>query len=129
MSEAELPPLHIKALALQGKSRTMCSMFKTGVPGMLLCLVVLCSRAPQSVVASTLPADVPINPEAGRGGPLVVPVRLENGEELPFFVDTGTSSTFLDKSLEPKLGKPIDTATFQSWGRKMKVNVYAAPKL
>jgi len=58
-----------------------------------------------------------------------VSVRLETGEELPFFVDTGTSSTFLDKSLEPKLGKPIDTATFQSWGHKKKVNVYAAPKL
>jgi hypothetical protein len=107
----------------------MCPMFKTGVLSVLLCLIVLCSRAPQSVFASPLPADVPINPEAGRGGPLVVSVRLESGEELPFLVDTGTSSTFLDKSLEPKLGKPIDTATFQSWGHKKKVNVYAAPKL
>ncbi len=104
-------------------------MFKTGVLGVLLCLAVLCLGTPRSVAGSALPADLPINPEAGRGGPLVVPVRLESGEELPFFVDTGTSSTFLDKSLEPKLGKPIDTANFQSWGRKKKVNVYAAPKL
>src|SRR5512133_2045695 len=103
-------------------------MFRTGLLN-VLCLVALCFPTPQSDAASALPADVPINPEAGRGGPLVVSVRLESGEELPFFVDTGTSSTFVDKSLEPKLGKPVDTATFQSWGKKKKVNVYAAPQL
>ena len=104
-------------------------MFKTGVLGVWLCLVALCHWTSESVVAVELPSDVPINQEAGRGGPLLVPVRLEDGEELPFFIDTGTSFTFLDKSLEPKLGKPIDTATFQSWGHKKKVSVYAAPKM
>ena len=112
------PP--IKALALQRKSRTIWSMIKTGVHGVPMAF--LWSWAPQPVAAFPLPTDVPINLEAGRGGPLAVPVRLESGEELPFLVDTGTSSTFLDQSLEQKLGKAIDTASFQSWGHKHKVN-------
>jgi hypothetical protein len=104
-------------------------MFKAGPLGPFLSLLLLCSCATENPVGSTLPAEVPINQEAGRGGSLVVTVRLESGEELPFLVDTGTSFTFFDKSLEPKLGKPIGTRAFQSWGVESKVNVYAAPKL
>ena len=104
-------------------------MFKPGAVGSILALLLLHSCPTQDAVGAALPAEVPINPEAGRGGPLVVPVQLESGEELPFFVDTGTSATFLDKSLEPKLGKPIGTVTLQSWGHQRTVNVYAAPKL
>jgi hypothetical protein len=89
----------------------------------------LCSCATENALGATLPAEVPINQEAGRGGWLVVTLRLESGEELPVVVDTGTSATFLDKSLEPKLGKRLDTAEFQSWGTKKEVNVYAAPKV
>ncbi len=44
-------------------------------------------------------------------------------------VDSGTSSTFFDKSVESKLGKPLGTDTVQSWGRKKEVKVYAMPKL
>lgn len=80
----------------------------------------------ENAVGSTLPAEVTINQEAGRGGWLIVTLRLEGGEELPFVVDTGTSGTFFDKSLERKLGKPLGTAVFQSWGAKKTNNVYAA---
>jgi hypothetical protein len=104
-------------------------MFKPGTLGPFLSLMFLCSCATENPVGSTLPADVPINQEAGRGGGLVVTVRLESGEELPFVVDTGTSGTFFDKSLEPQLGKPIGTAGFQSWGVVRTNNVYAAPKV
>jgi hypothetical protein len=104
-------------------------MFKRGPLGPFLSLMFLCFCATESAVGATLPAEVPINKEAGRGGWLVVTLRLENGKELPVVVDTGTSATFLDKSLEPQLGKPLDTAEFQSWGTKKKVNVYAAPKV
>lgn len=76
-----------------------------------------------------LPADVPMNEEAGRGGKLFVTLRLDDGEELPFLLDTGASGTVLDKSLEPKLGKQLGTEPSNSWGGKGKANTYAAPKL
>ncbi len=103
-------------------------MFRLGVLGPLAVPFLYFSLT-QNAVLAALPRDVPINPEAGRGGPLLVPVQLESGEEVPFFVDTGTSCTFLDKSFESKLGNAIDTATYQSWGQKKTVKVYAAPKL
>jgi hypothetical protein len=79
--------------------------------------------------SSPLPADVPINDDAGRGSLLVVTLRLESGEELPFMVDSGTTGTYFDKSMESKLGKSLGTETTQSWGTKTEVNVYAMPKL
>jgi hypothetical protein len=59
---------------------------------------------------------------------LIVKVRLEGGEEMPFVVDTG-SGTLFDKSLEAKLGKPIGTQTVQHWGAKQTVNRYAMPRI
>jgi hypothetical protein len=117
------------SLDMQENTETIRAMFKLGSLGSSLSLVFLCCCATENAVGATLPAKVPINKEAGRGGWLVVTLRLESGEELPVVVDTGTSATFLDKSLEPKLGKCLDTAEFQSWGTKKKVNVYAAPKV
>jgi hypothetical protein len=70
-----------------------------------------------------------INYGAGRGGLLIVPVRLEGGEELPFVLDTGSSFTCLDNSLEPKLGKRTGTASVQSWGVTRDLPVFAAPRL
>ena len=104
-------------------------MFKSDPLGALLSLILLCSCAMESAVGSTLPGEVPINQEAGRGGWLIVTGRLESGEELPFAVDTGTSGTFFDKSLAPKLGEPLGTTVFQSWGVHKTNNVYAAPKV
>src|SRR5512147_1069796 len=78
--------------------------------GIFLSFLFLCSCAttPESSSispATVLPADVTLNEDAGRGGWIIVMLRLESGEELPFIVDTGASGTLLDKSLEPKLGK------------------------
>ena len=98
-------------------------------PGTILCLVLICSSAMDHSAHASLPAEVTMNPMAGRGGLLVVTLRLENGQELPFLVDTGTSGTLIDKSLEPKLGKPLGTAIYQSWGVKVTNNAYAAPTL
>jgi hypothetical protein len=72
---------------------------------------------------------MPINYGAGRGGLLIVPVRLEGGEELPFVLDTGSSGTLLDESLEPKLGKRLGTTSMQSWGVTRERPVFAAPRL
>ena len=49
-----------------------------------------------------------MNQDAGRGGILIVTLRLESGEKLPFIVDTGCQVTVFDKSLEGKLGKRFD---------------------
>jgi hypothetical protein len=62
-----------------------------------------------TVRALNLPADVVINKEAGHGGHLIVMLRLESGEELPFEVDTGSPVTFLDQSLENQLGRRLGT--------------------
>jgi hypothetical protein len=70
-----------------------------------------------------------MNRGAGRGTLLVVPVRLQSGEELPFIVDTGSSGTILDQSLEPKLGKRLGTISLHSWGKTTEHPVYAAPPL
>lgn len=75
-----------------------------------------------------LPGGVNINPDAGRGNLLLVTLRLESGEKLLFAVDTGSGTCF-DKSLEPKLGKPVGTAVIQSWGVFKTNNVYVTPKL
>jgi len=91
-----------------------------------LCVMLLTSRAATS---PKLPAELSINYGAGRGGLLIVPVRLEGGEELPFVLDTGSSFTLLDKSLEPKLGKRTGTASVQSWGVSQNLPVFAAPRL
>jgi len=98
-------------------------------PGIILLLVLMCSSAMEHSVHASLPSEVSMNEMAGRGGVLIVTLRLENGQKLPFIVDTGTSGTLIDKSLEPKLGKPIATAVHQSWGVKGTNNAYAAPKL
>jgi hypothetical protein len=91
-----------------------------------------CATTPEpsaNAPAIELPADVAMNKEAGRGGHLIVSLRLEGGEELPLGVDTGTAITLLPKSLEPRLGKRLGTETFEDFGVKHKIGIYAAPKL
>lgn len=110
------------------------SILKPQKLGPFLGLLLLCSCAttPDSfsiISAGKLPADVKMNQDAGRGRLIMVPIRLEGGEELPFLVDTGASGTCFDKSLEPKLGKRLDTGTSWHFGRKLDAGEYGAPKL
>ena len=93
---------------------SMRTILKPRALGIFLSLLLFCSCAttpePSAIIpASDLPADVTMNKEAGRGNWLFVTLRLESGDELPFFVDTGMTVTLLDKSLEPKLGKRLGT--------------------
>jgi len=69
-----------------------CACATTGRPGSVI-------PRPQ------LPADVSMNPDAGHGAWLFVNVRLDDGPELPFFIDTGTNYTCFDKSLASRLGQ------------------------
>jgi len=76
-----------------------------------VCLWLLCSCAPlrnrdtDYSIRPALPAEVFFN----KGGQIYVTVRVENGEEGLFSVDTGSPITILDKSLEAKLGKRLGT--------------------
>jgi Aspartyl protease len=91
----------------------------------LVCLM----AAPAAPARPPLPADVTMNKEAGHGGVLMVTLRLEDGEELPFILDTGASGTVLDKSLEPKLGRRLGTDTMNKWEGRTRADIFAAPKL
>jgi hypothetical protein len=92
-------------------------------------LLFLCSCATEKSTRSRFPADVTMNQGAGQGGMLIVTLRLENGDKLPFMVDTGASGTGFDKSLEPKLGKRLGTGTAWHFGDKQDGGAYAAPRL
>ena len=70
-----------------------------------------------------------MNKDAGRGGWLIVMLRLESGEKLPFVLDTDSPFTVFDKSMEPKLGEHLDTGTFSAFGVAQKSDRYVAPKL
>lgn len=102
--------------------------------GITLSLLLLCSCATTSqqsaiVPATKLPADATINKSAGRGGMLFVTLRLEDGQEFSFGVDTGAEGTVFDKSLELKLGKRLGTKTLSGWHGKTESDLYAAPNL
>jgi len=86
------------------------------------------SYASAEPVPTPLPADVAINPEAGRGGWMTIWLRLESGDEFRVIVDTGAPFTLLDKSLAPKLGRRLDTTTIRSWRGAQEGGVYPAPR-
>jgi hypothetical protein len=96
--------------------------------GILGCLL-MCSCATGRSIHRRLPADVTINKDAGRGSWLLLMLRLKDGEAMPFVIDTGTSDTFLNKSLEPRLGKRRGTTIFPHWGVNHEAGAYAAPEL
>ena len=95
----------------------------------LLGLLVLCSCATAPTGRDGLPRTVAFDEETGRGGLLIVTMRLESGEQLPFLFDTGTAITCLDQSLEPKLGRRLGPATVIHFGVKHEGNLYNAPRL
>ena len=80
-----------------------------GNAGIVLGLILLCSCATERSSQRSLPADVPVNQDAGRGNWLIVTVQLGTGQKLPVIVDTGAGATVLNKSLAPKLGKRLGT--------------------
>jgi len=97
-----------------------------------LSLLLLCSHATADWTQPPLPADVAMNKEVARGEPahgLILTIRLESGEELPFLVDTGSPITFLDKSLVSKLGKRLGSVPMLTYRATQQAGLYAAPKL
>jgi Aspartyl protease len=105
-----------------------------------VCLVLLCScvsppHQPPLIVESSditaveLPHAVAMNKDAGRGNFLFVTLRLNDGEKLPFVLDTGAEGTVFDKSLEPKLGKRTGTNTLRVFGVRRGTDEYLSPAL
>ncbi len=88
--------------------------------------ILLCSCATKD---SLRPANIMMNKDAGRGSWLVVMVRLEDGEKLPFILDTGSPFTLFDKSLAPKLGKSLGVLGAWNFDTINNLNGYAVPRL
>ncbi len=78
---------------------------------LLIAIALICSSscATRDSTRPALPAEASFDQEAGRGGYLRFKLRLETGEELSCMLDTGSPVTFLDRALEPKLGKRLNT--------------------
>jgi hypothetical protein len=88
---------------------------------LLLCYCAATANEASVIPATELPADVTMNRDAGVGNWMFVTLHLEDGEALPFFIDTGAASSFFNKSLTAKLGAPL--------AGKYKSPRYPAPKL
>jgi len=78
----------LDGLAVQAHTESIRTMFKPGTLGLFWGLTLLCCCTAENTAGSSLPTEVTINQEAGRGGWLVVTLRLESGGELPFVLDT-----------------------------------------
>jgi hypothetical protein len=97
----------------------------------LLGLLVLCSCATREKSAATvraLPAPVPINHGAGRGDYLFVTVHLEDGEDLPFVIDTGSSATLFDNVMAPQLGRSYGQSSLTRFGVDTKSSIFVRPR-
>lgn len=110
---------------MRGKAISACFGWAASI---CLCLLFCCSCATEKSRRG-IPAAVSMSKNAGRKKMLVVTVRLENGEKWPMILDTGAAWTCFDKSMEPKLGKRLDTGTFWNFGNGQDAGIYAAPKL
>jgi hypothetical protein len=111
-------------------ANSMRAIGKHSLLGILVSLSLWCARAEAESTQAALPEAVTMNEGAGCGNWLILTLRLENGEKLPFMVDTGTPITLLDKSLEGKLGERLETMglRFAATGLQ-EAGVHAAPRL
>jgi hypothetical protein len=92
-------------------------------------LLLLPSCATERSMEYSLPRDIDMNEDAGRGGSLLVTVQLDDAENYPFVLDTGMPITCFDKSLETKLGKSFGKAEVLLEGTNYDGNFCNAPKL
>lgn len=92
-------------------------------------LLLLNSCATGDPIQARRPADLKMNQHAGRGDLLFVMIRLDDGEKLPFVLDTGSPTTLFDASLKPKLGKRLGSMTTWNFGIKQEADIHVSPKL
>ena len=95
----------------------------------LFCLF-FCSCTTRPPLKAPLPSEISFNKDAGLGECVLIKLRLNDGPELLFAVDTGMPCTILDKSLELQLGKCLGTKKFNYiWLGTVRMNFYQAPKI
>jgi hypothetical protein len=101
----------------------------TGICLLLMCSCAMTGQRRDALEPAKFPWEVSFNKRAGHGDLLIVKVRLEDGKELPFIVDTGASMTSLDKSLEGTLGKRLGSKRIWTWNGPEVSGLYTSPKL
>src|SRR6266581_3055425 len=105
-----------------------------------VCVNLLCScstqhmsvarNSPSPAWASQLPPESTAHESFRHGFPFALTVRLGDGEEVLFLVDTGCARTTLDSSFEPSLGPCLGKAWVAALeGGIKREKVFAAPKL
>jgi hypothetical protein len=137
MSFIEQGPAHtltVKTRKQFQKIIWMRTMFTARALTVFLGLLFLCSCVTEGHSSgdngkSKFPPEVPINESAGRGGWVVVMLHTGNGDAFPFLLDTGTSATLFDKSVEPRLGKSLGDVFVAGWGHKKYGRIHAMPRL
>jgi hypothetical protein len=106
-------------------------IFTLQMVGTFCGLLWLCSCATQRPARLPLPAEVPFDTRADHKLPIIVTVRMADGEELPLMLDTGSPLCTFDHSVEPKLGKLLHSENL--WvlytGTNSVSGQYAAPRL
>lgn len=95
----------------------------------ILGLLSLTVQAEEPTAMPPLPAPVPMNEAAGRGGLLIIHVKLGTSEELPMAVDTGAPITLLDNSLAGRLGPRVGEMPIFSFENHQTGMIYVAPAL
>jgi hypothetical protein len=102
-SQASLASLAVAYICLSAGTPTVWS---AGSPKPLLPGELKLERTPSP---ASLSAAALLGPPSLGECPSIVKLHLEDGEELPLALDTGSAATFLDESLVPKLGPRLGT--------------------
>jgi hypothetical protein len=83
---------------------------------LFVCLLFLklspCGASAETIVHPPAPIENPILRTFNRLPGIFIKLRMENGKEYVFQIDTERPNTSLDKSLEPLLGKRLGSSVF-----------------
>lgn len=98
---------------------------------LFICMLFLFPCGAEIIVHPVAPIENPFIPTLNGSPGIFVKLRMENGKELLFLIDTGRPNTSIDKSLEPLLGKRLGRSLFFDplIDGITRADVYQAPKL
>ena len=98
--------------------------------GTFALLLIFCATGrADSVGSAPLPPEITFDNRSVTEGLVTVPLKLDNGQELRFVIDTGCPVTVVDRSLRRYLGEKRDSYKIEAWDIKQRAGVYTAPKL
>jgi hypothetical protein len=95
----------------------------------MLCSPVLAAAGEPPPSHPALPSEVSINKGAGRGGLLMIMLRMGTPQEFPFVLDTGMPVTIFDKSLLPRLGRTFGRVPMLIFDKLYEIEICAMPQL